>query len=178
MNTNHHPQSTLMNDNLFRPNPTVRDAHALRQRVEEIHSFTRDLRDRADAPPVAGWGGGEASRAAVTECGAGKSGAKFRPPAVTEIPVAPSPPAAPSEARTAVVSSSVPAREPVALPPVADLRPELVAFTAAITQQHAAAGQTLRQVTELCRSQLVEIKRLSEELGKLERQLRTLAQRP
>ncbi len=146
--------------------------------MKEIAADVRELRAQTIPPPLP-------TETVIAESQAPDAGgdegmplAEFRPPVTSGTPSAPPSAEVTSGTPAAVVSPLASPRERMALPPVVDLRPELAAFTAAITQQHAATVQTLRQVTLYCQQQQAQMARLSTELERLGGRLRNLAHRP
>ena len=167
-----------MNTTLLRgQGPAARAAHAMNDTMSEIAADVRELRAQADAPPPAAVVGDEENREAGAESAAGKSDAESNPSVPNEAPTAPPRPAATSETSAVVVSPPVQTHTRPALPPVVDLRPELVSFTADGTLQQEATVRALRQVTELCRSQQLQIEGISRELEMLDRRMQHLVQR-
>lgn len=168
-----------MNATLFRvQGPATRAAHVLNDTMNEIAADVRELVAQADAPPPAPKVAVEENPNLRTERDAGIPIAKINPPIARETAAAAPPRVEVTrETSPAGVRTPAPARERADLPPLVDLRPELAAFTAAITQQHAATEQALRQATALCQRLTQAMEHHSAELNRLDRKIQQLTQR-
>lgn len=168
-----------MNATLLRAQgPAARAAHSLNETMNEIAADVRGLRAKADAPPPTPKFEVEENQSHATEREEEIPVAETSPPILLETAAAQSKVEARSQTLPAVVRTPAPVRERVDLPPVPDLRPELAALTAAITQQHAATEQALRQATALCQRLTQAMERHSTELDRLDRKIQHLTQRP